>query len=689
MFSGFFSEERGKRMSELEKCRHSELLFGAAYYLEYMPYDRLEEDIRMMKHAGMNVLRIAESTWSTLEPKDGIYDFSQIDRVLEIARQENMWVIIGTPTYAIPSWLEKKCPEVMVFDGRKRAKYGHRQQMDIVHPVFRGHAERMIRRLLEHTAGHERVIGFQIDNETKHYGTASKEVQQLFVEYLKEKFGTTERLNQAFGLAYWSNSIADWGDFPDMTGCINGGLAGEFSAFQRGLVTEYLNWQAAIIREYKKGDQFITQNFDFAWKKFGAEIAQDGYSYGVQPDVDHFQAAAAVSIAGTDIYHPTQDELTGAETAFGGDEIRNLKKDNYLVLECQAQGFKNWTPYPGQIRLQGLSHIASGAAAVMYWNWHSIHNGYETYWRGILSHDLAPNPVYHEAAELGELFKKLGRDTLCIQKENKVALVIDNRSLTALEWFPLDKELSYNDVVRWMYDSLYEMNIECDVVEAEYLDTDGYRMIVTPALYSVDEKMTRKLKDFVAAGGVLISSFRSFAADRQLSVYPDKQPHGMTECFGMSYQQFTEPGSMRILGKPVYYFAELLKAEAAESIADYEHKYWGTYAGITRNVYQDGCCYYVGGYVDQEILKDIYRRGLEDAGLEQPAYLFPVIFRSGRNARGESIHYVFHYSQDEKEIVCPYEQAEELVSGRTYRKGDILTLKDWDALILREEKTEQ
>lgn len=671
-------------MGELEKCRHSELLFGTAYYLEYMPYDRLEEDIQMMKAAGINVLRIAESTWSTLEPKEGCYDFSWIDRVLEIAEREGMWVIIGTPTYAIPSWLEKKCPEVMVFDGKERAKYGHRQQMDIMHPVFRRHAEQVIRRLLEHTAGHKRVIGFQIDNETKHYGTASKDVQRLFVEYLKEKFETTARLNQAFGLAYWSNSIADWEDFPDMAGCVNGGLAGEFAAFQRSLVTEYLNWQADIIREYKKEDQFITQNFDFEWKKFGAEIAQDGYSYGVQPDVEHFDAAAAVSIAGTDIYHPTQDELTGAEIAFCGDEIRNLKKDNYFVLECQAQAFKNWTPYPGQIRLHGMSHIASGAAAVMYWNWHSIHNGYETYWRGILSHDLTPNPVYNEVGELGSIFKRLGRDALCIQKKNKVALVIDNRSLTALEWFPLDKELSYNDVVRWMYDSLYEMNIECDVVDARHLNTDGYQMIVTPALYSVEEKTIQKLKDFVAEGGVLVSSFRSFVADTQFSVYPDMQPHGMTECFGMSYQQFTEPGSTKILNKPVSFLAELLNVKTAESIANYEHKYWKNYAGITRNKYQKGSCYYIGGYVDKAILKDIYRRGLEDAGLEKPEYQFPVILKSGKNVKGETIHYLLHYSQSRRDIVCPYEQVQELLSGRIYQKGDRISLSDWDAMVLCE-----
>ena len=141
----------------------------------------------------------------------------------------------------------------------------------------------------------------------------------------------------------WQTSMDD---LPDMRGCINGGLASEFEKFQRRLAAQYLIWQSEIVKEYKREDQFITHNFDFQWKKFGADIAQDGYSYGVQPDINHNEASRSVTIAGTDIYHPTQDNLTGAEIAFCGDEIRSLKNDNYFVLECQAQAFKYWTPYP-------------------------------------------------------------------------------------------------------------------------------------------------------------------------------------------------------------------------------------------------------------------------------------------------------------------------------------------------------
>lgn len=670
----------------MNSLRCDDILFGCAYYLEYMPTDRLTKDIEMMKKAGMNVIRIAESTWSTLEPKEDVFDFSFIDRVLEIAEKENMWVIIGTPTYAIPSWLEKKCPSVMVFDGETRAKYGHRQLMDITNPVFLERAEKVIRKLLEHVCQNQRVIGYQIDNETKHYHVATKPVQERFIDYLKQKFKTVEALNAAFTLSYWSNSIHDWEDFPDITGCVNGGLKGEYEAFLRNLVTEYLTWQTEIVNEYRQKDQFVTHNFDFQWKKFGADIAQDGYSYGVQPDVVHSQAAMPLTIAGTDIYHPTQDELTGAEIAFCGDEIRTLKQDNYLVLECQAQAFKYWTPYPGQLRLHAYSHLASGAQSVLYWNWHSIHSGYETYWKGLLSHDLLENPTYLEACAIGNEFAKYGKNRLCIKKKNRIALVYDNRSLTSFEWFPIDKDLSYNDVVRWMYDSLYEMNVECDVLDLNLLKPEQYDLIITPALYCVSEENIEKIRRFVANGGVLVSCFKSFVADEQVKVYHDALPHKLTDVFGMTYNQFTNPGKTTVGNKPVSYFMELITPHEAEKLETYEHKYWGDYAAVTKNRYENGMAYYIGAYLDKEILKRIYRLALADAGIKEASVEFPFIIRSGINEENEQVHYVFHYADTEESFRCPYGKVVDLLSKKVYRRGEMIPMTDWDVKILIEEE---
>lgn len=223
------------------------LLFGTAYYPEYMPYERTDQDIAMMKAAGMNTVRIAESTWSTLEPAEGVFDFSYIDRVLEKTEKAGMLVIVGTPTYAVPAWLVRKDPDIMAETSEGREKYGHRQIFDLLNPTFRKHAEIVIRKLAAHTAGHKNVTGFQIDNETKHYDNMGRRMQAGFRQYLKEKFVTTERLNEAFGLAYWSNSIHDWEDFPDMRGCINGGLMAEFEKYRRKIAADYLAWQAQII----------------------------------------------------------------------------------------------------------------------------------------------------------------------------------------------------------------------------------------------------------------------------------------------------------------------------------------------------------------------------------------------------------------------------------------------------------
>ena len=160
-----------------------ELLYGAAYYDEYMPYDRLDKDVEMMKKAGINTVRIAESTWSTCEPQPGIFDFSHVERVMDAMEAAGINVIIGTPTYAVPTWMVKAHPEVLAETVRGRGIYGARQIMDITHPVYLFYAERVIRELMKRTAHRKCVIGFQVDNETKYYGTAGKNVQEQFVKY--------------------------------------------------------------------------------------------------------------------------------------------------------------------------------------------------------------------------------------------------------------------------------------------------------------------------------------------------------------------------------------------------------------------------------------------------------------------------------------------------------------------------
>ena len=177
--------------------RVQQLYYGAAYYDEYMPVSRVEEDMRLLEQAGMNVIRIAESTWSTWEPQDGVFDFTSLHRMLDGARRHGISVIVGTPTYAIPPWLAAKYPDILAETHSGPGRYGPRQNMDITHPGFRRHAERVIRRLLAEVQPYENVIGFQLDNETKHYDTCGPRVQAMFLDWLKNRFGTVQAMNEA------------------------------------------------------------------------------------------------------------------------------------------------------------------------------------------------------------------------------------------------------------------------------------------------------------------------------------------------------------------------------------------------------------------------------------------------------------------------------------------------------------
>lgn len=675
-----------------------ELLYGVAYYDEYMPYDRLDKDVEMMKKAGINTVRIAESTWSTCEPQPGVFDFSHVERVMDAMEEAGINVIIGTPTYAVPTWMVKAHPDVLAETVRGRGIYGARQIMDITHPVYLFYAERVIRELMKRTAHRKCVIGFQLDNETKYYGTAGKNVQEQFVKYIREKFhDDLDALNYEFGLDYWSNRINAWEDFPDVRGTINGSLGAEFEKFQRTLVDKFLSWQADIVNEYRREDQFVTHNLDFEWR---------GYSYGIQPYVNHLHASQCLTIAGTDIYHPTQDDLTGAEIAFGGDLIRSLKQDNYLVIETEAQGFPGWTPYKGQLRLQAYSHLASGANSVMYWHWHSIHNSFETYWKGLLSHDFQENATYREACIIGNEFARLGKHLVNLKKKNEVAVLVSNEALTALNWFRIQeqapgadaKSIYYNDVMRWMYDTLYHMNVECDFIWPESENLDQYKAIIVPALYAAPDELLIRLNQYVENGGTLIASFKTAFANENVKVSHEVQPHILSNCFGVHYDQFTFPKNVGLTGEVILkktdqkgnahpaanVFMELLVSEGAEVLASYEHYNWKDYAAITRNHYGKGQAVYIGCMTDEETLKSVYKAVLPEADVEIPEYHYPIIVRKGLNDLGKTVCYFLNYSGMELEMPYDYKNGIELLENTAVENGTALQMPAWGVKIVEE-----
>lgn len=663
------------------------ILYGAAYYEEYAPYDRLDADIAMMKSAGINVVRIGESTWGTMEPRDGVFDFSHIDRVIQAMDKAGIAVIVGTPTYAIPTWLARKYPDVLAVTPAGPNRYGPRQNMDITNAHFRLCAERVIRRMVEHVKDQPAVIGYQVDNETKSYHVSGDEVQKGFVESMKKKFPSLDSLNHAFGLDYWSNRINAWEDFPSVDRAINASLTSAFAEYQRSLVTDYLAWQASLVRSLKRPDQFITQNFDLDWR---------GYSYGIQPEVDHLAAAHAMDVAGIDIYHPGQDRLTGTEIAFGGDLARSMRGGrNYLVIETQAQGFPEWTPYPGQLRLQAYSHLASGAEMVSYWHWTTTNNAIETYWRGLLSQDYAPNATFREAEQIGAELRRLGPELLGLRKSNEVAIYFSNRALTAFDSFHFGwtSRTTYNDVLRPFYDALYRANIETDLIDPSVKGLSRYKLIVVPALYAASDAEIAALKDYVRAGGHLLLSFKSGFSDENVKVRSSSQPGGFADAAGVTYSQFAIPEKVGIRGEgytaspgEVRWWMEFLEPTTASVLASYDHPAWGRYAALTRNKYGQGEVTYVGFMPGDALMNKIVTGAADRAKVTRlpPGLQYPLIVRGGRNGKNRALHYLLNYSPAARTLTYPFGAGKDLLSGKPVVQGGSLELPPWGAAIVEE-----
>jgi beta-galactosidase len=661
-----------------------------------MPYDRLEKDVALMKQAGISVVRMGESTWSLWEPEEGHFEYAWMDRAVRAMDAAGIKVIMGTPTYSIPTWMYKKHPEILARPlGGAPTFYGMRQNMDTDNPTFRFYAERVIRNLVEHYRNNPAVIGWQIDNETSSYGASNQDVFDGFVNHLKTKFGSPENLNKQWFLNYWGQDIHSWDELPTRDSAQSTGYKLEWTRWQQMRVTDYLTWQARIVRQYRRPDQFVTQDFAGAMHR----------------DVNEFEVAKALDVAATNPYHGTQDNMDGHSQAEVGDYIRSVKRANYLVTETNAQT-TDWTsafqypPYDGQLRLDVYTHLASGANMVEYWHWHSIHSGQETYWKGVLGHDLEPNRAYAEVSKTAHELQRVGPHLVDLKIKNDVAILYSVDSLNALDFMPFTQAgpqwassppvADYKSLVSQLHSALYNLNIGVDFVFPENPDFSRYRVLIVPALYISDDALLQRISDYVKQGGHVLMTFKSGFANEYSAVRWVRAPGLLREAAGFSYQEFSNLEHLLPLKDDPYhaghenqtmYWAEFLMLEHAQALAYYDHPFFGRWPAITRNEYGAGTLTYEGTWLSNALQRDVVSRVLRDAGLLGSDQQLPanVRVKHGTNRFGKTIHYYFNYSGAEQRFSYSYGRGTELTHQTRVAKGQTVTLSPWDVAILEEE----
>jgi beta-galactosidase len=423
------------------------MLFGASYYREYQPVDRLAEDTRLMGEAGVNFVRMGDSIWSLSEPEDGRIDLAWLDPVLDALHEAGIRAALVTPTYAIPPWLRRKHPELMAHRATGQAVgFGGRQNADFTHPAYRFHAERIIRAVAGRFAAHPAVVGWQVDNETGNEILHNPGVFARFVDALRREFGTVDRLNEVWGLTYWSHRLHGWEDLWTPDGNTNPGYDLAWRRFQDGLTTEFLAWQVAIVKEYARPDQWVTQDL------------AGGHG---RPTSDRYEVARVVDVLSENPYHPTQDGLAiptpeAATTAipewhhgtevgpwvvsFRGDLGWSGRQANFFVAETNALSIAgsaaNYPAYDNQWRQVAYTFISRGANAIVYWHWHTLHYGAETYWGGMLPHGYEPNRPFRELSRLGQELRRHGDRLTDLEPEAEVGLLYSQASKHALRFQP-------------------------------------------------------------------------------------------------------------------------------------------------------------------------------------------------------------------------------------------------------------
>jgi beta-galactosidase len=661
------------------------VLYGAAYYPEYMPYERLDQDVQLMQQAGLTVVRIGESSWGLWEPADGQFEFAWMDQVVDRLSKAGIKIIMGTPTYSIPAWLYKEHPEILITKlGGAKMSYGMRQNTDLSNPTYRYYCERVIRKIMEHYHNNPAVIGYQIDNETDANGAANHDVQVGFVNYLMKKYKTVEKLDEIWGLNYWGQRLYNWTEVPPRDGILNPGWKLEWERYQQMMTTDFLGWQAEIVNQYKRPDQFVTQ--DFAGPP--------------QHAVDEPAVARSLDVAAVNVYHATQQGFDGQYTSFAGDFTRSLKQTNYLVTETNAEtiGWDSkgqFPPYDGQLRLDVYTDIALGANMVEYWHWHSIHYGQETYWKGVLSHDLEPNRAYAEVSRTAHELRRIGPQIIDIRRRNKVAILYSLDSYHGIEFMPFSDKTNYDTILFQMYGALYRLNVGVDFVFPDSARLADYKVIVVPPLYVASDEVLNRLADYVRNGGNLVMAFKSGFCNEYSTVRWTMAPGPLRKAAGFRYQEFSNLRDPLALKDDPFHagaenkvsdWAEMLIPEGAQPLAFYDDPFLGKYPAITRNQFGSGTLTYEGTVLSKVLQESVLRDVLKRAGLTGPDQELPagVRVKHGVNRGGHTLHYYLNYSGDARTFQYPYGAGTELLSGSLVAPSQPVTLKPWDLAIIEE-----
>ena len=630
---------------------------GVDYYPEHWDKTLWEADADLMKKTGVKLVRMGEFAWCRFEPRENEFTFEWLDEVIEIFAARDIEVVLCTPTSCPPLWLYEKYPDAVQTgrDGKKIAT-GIRGHRCYNNSDFLRYARRIIDMMTKRYAQNKAVVAWQIDNELEANFCFCETCTLEYHDWLKNKYGSVEQVNKAYGNNMWSGEYSSWeqikppfGSYPQAW--LNPSFMLDFNRYASDNMIKYVKMQTAIIRANCPGTKITTNTW------FCENMA------------DFYKTFEELDFVSYDNYPTTRMPADTEECyshAFHLDLMRGIKRQNFWIMEQLSGGMGCWMPMvrmpgPGMIKGYSLQALAHGADTVVHFRWRTAVSGAEMFWHGLLDHSNVPGRRFEEFAQLCKEAGELDFiENTEIQADVAILYASDNEYAFKIQ--PQTEGMYYMEQLKLFHDAFTKYGLNVDII-GQHEALDGYKIVVAPQMYVTDEAVVKNLYEFAKKGGTVLLTNRSGVKDHENKCIMEQLPTVYRELVGAYAEEYNPIGGDSVTvkftdgstctGKK---WCDILCTETAESLADYDSDYFAGKAAITVNAYGNGRAYYVGTVGEKELYRKVVKDALLKSGLLFIDNLPDNVEVTTRTGKEIQVRFIFNNTDTEQHFVVGTER---------------------------------
>lgn len=522
------------------------IAFGGDYNPDQWSEETWDDDVRLMKKAGVNTVALAIFSWDRIQPQENRWDFGWLDRIIDKLGKAGIATDLASATATAPLWLYEKHPEVLPCD-----KFGHpvnagsRQSWSPTSPVFKEYALTLCRKLAERYGANPYVTAWHMGNE---YGwnnrnDYSDNALNAFRLWCERKYGTIGALNQAWGTTFWGQEMNSFDEvliprFMGADSMVNPGQKLDFERFGNDMLLDFYKAERDAITEICPDKPFTT-NF---------MVSTD------QCCMDYADWANEVNFVSNDHYFHEGGEMHLDELACSDALMDSFALGKpWYVMEHSTSAVQ-WKPLnmrkrKGETVRDSLAHVAMGADAINFFQWRASAFGAESFHSAMVPHAGKDTKLFRQVCELGETLQTLAdagvQGSELERSDTAILFSAESEWATRSQTLPSMKLNHWHDVRDW-YRAFLDAGTRADIMPLKY-DWSDYKTVVLPTVLMLSAVDTRRLADFAAAGGRVVVGYATGLIDENfhtwLGGYPGAGNGLLRDMLGIRGEEFNILGS--------------------------------------------------------------------------------------------------------------------------------------------------